>query len=116
MYIHLGNEISISDRGIIGIFDIENTSLGNDTRQYLKRANDDGNVIKKAKGVFKKPVKKWYWGFGLKNCEFKPYGFGRINPILYINHWSMGWKPKYDYVCFEIIKFAFYIVIICILY
>ena len=45
MYIHLGNEISISDRGIIGIFDIENTSLGNDTRQYLKRANDDGNVI-----------------------------------------------------------------------
>ena len=63
--------------------------------------SDDGNVIKKAKGVFKKPVKKWYWGFGLKNCEFKPYGFGRINPILYINHWSMSWKPKYDYVCFE---------------
>lgn len=45
MYIHLGNEISISDRGIIGIFDIENTSLGNDTRQYLKRATGDGNVI-----------------------------------------------------------------------
>lgn len=45
MYIHLGNEISISDRGIIGIFDIENTSLGNDTRQYLKRATNDKNVV-----------------------------------------------------------------------
>lgn len=63
--------------------------------------SDDGDVIKKAKGVFKKPVKKWSWGFGLKNCTFKPYGYDRINPILYINHWSMGWKPKYDYVCFE---------------
>jgi len=45
MYIHLGNEITISEKGIIGIFDIENTSLGNDTRQYLKKASDDGNVV-----------------------------------------------------------------------
>ncbi|MBE6852133.1 MAG: DUF370 domain-containing protein [Ruminococcus sp.] len=45
MYIHLGNEISISDKGIIGIFDIENTSLGNDTRQFLKRATDDDSVV-----------------------------------------------------------------------
>lgn len=63
--------------------------------------SDDGDVIKKAKGVFKKPVKKWSWGFGLKNCTFKPYDSDCINPILYINHWSMSWKPKYDYVCFE---------------
>ena len=63
--------------------------------------DDDGNVIKKAKGVFKKPVKKWSWGFGLYNRIFKPYDNDCIAPIFYYNHWSMSWKPKYDYVCFE---------------
>ena len=45
MYIHLGNEISISDKRIIGIFDIENTSLGNDTREYLKKATARKQVV-----------------------------------------------------------------------
>jgi hypothetical protein len=58
------------------------------------------DIIKKAKGVFKKPVRKWYWGFGIHNRVFIPY-HNHINPILYINKWSLGWKPKYNYVCFE---------------
>ena len=62
---------------------------------------DDGNVVKKSKGVFKKPVKKWQCGFGINKREFKPYSNDSINPILYINNWSLSWKPKYDYVCFE---------------
>ena len=62
---------------------------------------DDGDVIKKAKGVFKKPVKKWYWGFGIKKSVFKPFDSDCIHPIIYINSWSLSWKPKYDYVCFE---------------
>jgi len=45
MYVHLGNEISINEKGIIGIFDIENTSLGNDTREFLKKSTNDGNVV-----------------------------------------------------------------------
>lgn len=45
MYIHLGNEISISSKEIIGIFDIENTSLSGDTRKYLKNSTDLENVI-----------------------------------------------------------------------
>ena len=45
MYIHLGNEISISDKSMIGIFDIENTSLGKDTRQYLKKSTDNGKIV-----------------------------------------------------------------------
>lgn len=45
MYIHLGNEISLSDKRIIGIFDIENTSLGNDTREYLKKATARKQVV-----------------------------------------------------------------------
>ncbi|MCI6582920.1 MAG: DUF370 domain-containing protein [Oscillospiraceae bacterium] len=45
MYVHLGNEITINDKGIIGIFDIENTSLGNDTREFLKKSTDTGKIV-----------------------------------------------------------------------
>ena len=63
--------------------------------------DDDADIIKKSKGVFKKPIKKWYWGFGINNRPFKPFDDNWVNHILYINKWSMTWKPKYDYVCFE---------------
>ena len=45
MYVHLGNEITTNDKGIIGIFDIENTSLGNDTREFLKKSTDTGKIV-----------------------------------------------------------------------
>ena len=45
MYVHLGNEITINDKGIIGRFDIENTSLGNDTREFLKKSTDTGKIV-----------------------------------------------------------------------
>lgn len=45
MYVHLGNEISVNDKGIIGIFDIENASLGNDTREFLKKSTKDGKIV-----------------------------------------------------------------------
>ena len=96
------NKIIVKDEiSLVSYIDKLWWCLKNGWLNVIDIISDDGNVIKKAKGVFKKPVKKWYWGFGLKNCAFKPYGFGSINPILYINHWSMSWKPKYDYVCFE---------------
>ncbi len=62
---------------------------------------DDGDVINKSKGTFKKPVKKWYFGFGINKRVFKPFDNDSICPILYINSWSLSWKPKRDYVCFE---------------
>ena len=62
---------------------------------------DDDDIIKKSKGVFKKPLKKWHWGFGINKRAFRPYNDDYIHPILYINNWSLSWKPKYDYVCFE---------------
>ena len=61
----------------------------------------DDDIIKKSKGVFKKPLKKWYWGFGINKRVFRPHNDDYIHPILYINSWSLSWKPKYDYVCFE---------------
>lgn len=38
MYIHLGNDAVIPHKEIIGIFDIENTSVSRITREYLSAA------------------------------------------------------------------------------
>lgn len=38
MYLHIGNEYSVKIKDIIGIFDIENTTIGKYTKEYLERA------------------------------------------------------------------------------
>lgn len=45
MYIHLGNEVTISDNDIIGIFDIENTSIGKITKNFLKHSGENCTVV-----------------------------------------------------------------------
>ena len=45
MYIHLGNDYIINDKEILGIFDIENTSIGKATKDFLANAEKQGNVI-----------------------------------------------------------------------
>lgn len=44
MYIHLGERISIHDSTVIGVFDIENTTIGSDTREYLNRLEREGKI------------------------------------------------------------------------
>lgn len=38
MYIHLGEETTVRDSEIIGIFDIENTSIGKYTKEFFSKA------------------------------------------------------------------------------
>jgi hypothetical protein len=45
MYIHLGERISVNDTNVIGVFDIENTTIGQDTRQYLNRLEKAGRAV-----------------------------------------------------------------------
>ncbi len=45
MYIHLGERISIHDSTVIGVFDIENTTIGQDTRKYLNRLEKEGRAV-----------------------------------------------------------------------
>ena len=45
MYIHLGEQISINDTTVIGVFDIENTTIGPDTRAYLSRLEKEGKAV-----------------------------------------------------------------------
>ena len=44
MYLHLGSDCVISCRDLIGIFDIENTSVSRTTQQYLYAAEKAGRV------------------------------------------------------------------------
>lgn len=45
MYIHLGNNVMLPTSEIIGIFDLENTSVSKRTRDFLNRAEMEGRVI-----------------------------------------------------------------------
>ena len=45
MYLHLGQDTVVRTSDIIGIFDIENTSLARSTRGYLAQAEKQGLVV-----------------------------------------------------------------------
>ncbi len=45
MYIHLGNNVSVSSQSVIGIFDIENSSTDENTKDFLRLAEKNGRVI-----------------------------------------------------------------------
>ena len=45
MYLNIGNDMSLRDRNIIGIFDMDNTSTSKRTREFLNKAEQEGQVI-----------------------------------------------------------------------
>jgi hypothetical protein len=45
MIVHIGNEISIKSSDVVGIFDMENTSTGSITREFLNHASETLKVI-----------------------------------------------------------------------
>ena len=45
MYIPIGNDMAVRDRTIIGIFDMDNCSWSFRTRDFLARAEQNGEVI-----------------------------------------------------------------------
>ena len=45
MYLSIGNDMAVRDTSIIGIFDMDNTSTSKRTREFLERAEKDGNVV-----------------------------------------------------------------------
>lgn len=45
MYIHLGKDVIIKVKDIIGIFDIENSSISKNTKQFLKNAEKTQTVF-----------------------------------------------------------------------
>ena len=45
MYLNIGNDMSVRDRSIIGIFDMDNTSTSRRTREFLEKAEREGQVV-----------------------------------------------------------------------
>ena len=45
MYIHLGQATLVKKRDIIGIFDMDNTTVSKRTRNFLANAEKEGRVI-----------------------------------------------------------------------
>lgn len=44
MFLHLGENVVVPIKDIIGIFDLETTRYGSDTNQFLRMAEEDGFV------------------------------------------------------------------------
>ena len=45
MYLHLGNDIVVNEKEIIGVFDIENTSISKHTKDFLASAEKEKRVV-----------------------------------------------------------------------
>lgn len=45
MYLHIGNEMIVNEQNIIGVFDIENTSVSKFTRDFLRKKQEKGRVV-----------------------------------------------------------------------
>lgn len=45
MYLHLGNNTVVNSNEIIGIFDMDNTTVSKHTRKYLAQRTKNGEVV-----------------------------------------------------------------------
>ncbi|MBQ8797590.1 MAG: DUF370 domain-containing protein [Oscillospiraceae bacterium] len=45
MYLSIGNDLAVRESSIIGIFDLDNTSTSKRTRDFLTKAEKEGQVI-----------------------------------------------------------------------
>ena len=45
MYLHLGQSVTVMDREILGIFDMDNASWAYKTREFLERAEKEGRAV-----------------------------------------------------------------------
>ena len=45
MYIPIGNDMAVRDSSIVGIFDLDNCSYEKKTREFLSKAEANGEVV-----------------------------------------------------------------------
>ena len=45
MYLSIGYDFSVRESSIIGIFDLDNTSFSKRTREFLDKAEENGEVV-----------------------------------------------------------------------
>ena len=45
MYLNIGGDMAVREKSIIGIFDLDNTTTSRRTREFLDRAEKEGQVV-----------------------------------------------------------------------
>ena len=45
MYLNIGSDMAVREKSIIGIFDMDNTSTSRRTREFLEKAEKEGQVV-----------------------------------------------------------------------
>jgi len=45
MYLSIGNDMAVRDKSIVGIFDLDNTSVSRRTQVFLSKAEKQGQVV-----------------------------------------------------------------------
>ncbi len=45
MFLHLGNDILIRSQDVIGVFDLDTSTISKHTRNFLKKAQEEDSVI-----------------------------------------------------------------------
>lgn len=45
MYLHLGQETVVKGEDVVGIFDMDNTTVSEKTRKFLAKAEKDGKIV-----------------------------------------------------------------------
>ncbi len=45
MFIHLGNGVCVDEKKVIGIFDIENTTISRYTKEFLSSQTKKGSIV-----------------------------------------------------------------------
>ena len=73
MYIAIGSDMAVRDDAIIGIFDLDNTTCSKHTRNFLRQAETEGQVIPVTDELPKAFVltRELYHGSGLSHTVFR---------------------------------------------
>ena len=45
MYLSIGHDMAVRDKSIIGIFDMDNTSTSKRTKEFLRKAEKNGEIV-----------------------------------------------------------------------
>ena len=73
MYIPIGSDMSVRDKTIIGIFDLENTTYSKHTRNFLSQAERNGEVVTVAEDIPKSFIVTAEYGMDrVYLCQFGP--------------------------------------------
>ena len=67
MYLHLGNDKIVKTENIVGIFDMDNTTVSEKTRKFLKKAQKNGDIFDVAEDLPKSFIVVSEKG---KNCVY----------------------------------------------